>query len=92
MRDAAFESTLFLYAASMPGECLRVDSNGTDGKPTFRRQTNLSWLSEIFNHFGEIATWSPKSLKTIAQKLPFRKKVPYGKFSKMFSERIHADI
>jgi len=64
----------FLYAACRPGEWLRVGSNGTDGKPTFRRLANLSWFSEIFNHLGEITAWSPKSSKTIAQKIAFSEK------------------
>jgi len=69
---------------------LWVDSRGTHGKPTFRRLTNPSWLSEICNHFGDMAAWSQKSLKTVAQKLPFWKKIPLrGKFSKLFSERIY---
>ena len=62
-----------------------VDSKGTDGKPTFRRLANLSWLSEICNHFGDIAAWNPKSLKTVAQKLPFWKEVPLrANFQKCF--------
>jgi len=59
-----------------PGWWLWVDSNGTDGKPTFRRFANLSYHSAICNHFGEIAAWSPKSLKIFPKKLPFRKKDP----------------
>jgi len=43
-------------------EWLWVDSNGTDGKPTFHRHANLSWFSKICNHFREIAAWSRKSL------------------------------
>ena len=72
----------FLYAACRTGEWLWVDSNGTYGKPTFRRLANLSWLSEICNHFGDIAASSPKSLTTVAQKLPFWKKSPYGQIFK----------
>jgi len=44
-----------------------------------------SWFIQAFghkicNHFGDIAAWSLKSLKTVAQKLPFwtKKKSPYG--------------
>jgi len=80
----------FLYAACRPGEWLWVDSNGTDRKPTFRRRANRSWLSKICNHFADIAAWSPKSLMTLMQKLTFlEKRLLTGKFSKMFSERIH---
>ena len=50
--------------------------HGTNGKPTFHRLANLSWLFEICNHFGDIAAWSPKSLKTVAQIAFFEKKVP----------------
>jgi len=79
----------FLYAACRPGE-FWVYSKGADGKPTFRRLANLSWLFEICNHFGDIAAWSPKSLKMVAQNLPFWKKVLLrANFQKMFSERIH---
>ena len=53
-----------------------VDSKSTNGKPTFRRLANLSWLSDICNHFGDIAAWSPKSLKTVAQKVAFLEKDP----------------
>jgi len=78
----------FLYAACRPGEW--VDSKGTGGKPAFHGLANLSWLSEICNHFGDIVAWSPKSLKTVAQDLPFWKKVPLrANFHKCFSERIH---
>jgi len=76
-----------------PWELIWVDSNGMDGKPTFRRHANLSWLSKICIHFGEIVAWSQKSLTTFKQNLMFSEKRPLtGKFSKMFSERIHADI
>jgi len=51
--------------------------HGTNGKPTFHRLANLSWLFEICNHFGDIAAWSPKSLKTVAQIAFFEKKSPY---------------
>ena len=34
------------------GESLWVHSNGVDGKSTFHRQSNLSWLSKICNDFG----------------------------------------
>jgi len=60
------------------GNDFRVDSKGTNGKPTFRRLANMLWLSEICNHFGDIVVWSLKS-KTVAQKLPFwKQKLPYG--------------
>jgi len=61
-----------------PGEWLWVDSNGTDGKPTFHRRANLSWLSAICIHCGEIAAWSRKSLTMITYRLRFLKKTPYG--------------
>jgi len=32
-----------------------VDSMGTNGKPTFRRRPNRSWVSAICNHFADIA-------------------------------------
>ena len=57
-----------------------VDSNGTDGKPTFHRRANLSSCSKICNHFGEIATWSRKSLRII--KVFWKKRPLKGKFSK----------
>jgi len=83
----------FLRALYRPGKWLWVDSNGTDGKPTFRRRVNLSWLSAICIRFGEIAAWSRKSLTTFKQNLTFVEKRPItDKFSKMFSERIHGDI
>ena len=44
----------FSYGACWPGKWPWVDSNGTDGKPTFHRRANLSWVSKICNHF-----WSP---------------------------------
>jgi len=66
---------------------VQVESQHSVGWPTCHD------FPRFFNHFGQITAWSQKSLKTIAQKLPFRKKsFLTGKFSKMFSERIHADI
>jgi len=53
-----------------------VDSNGTDGKPTFRRRANQSWFSKICNHFADIADWSRKSLTMFTQKLTFLGKRP----------------
>ena len=76
VRAGDVQECRFLYAACRPRELLWVDSKGTDGKPTFRRLANLSWLSEICHHFGDTAAWSPKSLKTVAQNLPFWKKNP----------------
>jgi len=59
------------------------------GKPTFRRRANQSWLSAICN-FADIAAWSQNSLTMFTQKLTFFEKRPLtGKFSKMFSKRIH---
>jgi len=65
-----------LCAACRPGEWLRVDSNGINGKPTFRWLANRSWVSTICNHFRNIAAWNPKSFKIVTQKLPFWKKDP----------------
>ena len=62
----------------MPGESLWVHSNGVNGKPTFHRRANLSWLSKICNHLGEIPAGSPKSLTLIKQKCFFGEKTPYG--------------
>ena len=64
----------------MPGESLWVHSNGVNGKPTFHRGTNLSWLSKICNRFGEIAAGSRKSLTLIKPKwsIFLGKKTPYG--------------
>jgi len=76
-----------------PREWLRVDSNGTRGKPTFRRHANLSWLSAICIHFADIAAWSRKSLTMFMQKLTFlEKKTPYRQIFKNVSETIHSDI
>jgi len=62
-----------------------VDSNGTDGKPTFRRCAKQSWLSAIFNHFVDIAAWSPKSLTMFTQKFTFLEKDPLrANFHKCF--------
>jgi len=80
-------SSPFSCRACWPGEWLWVDSNGTDGKPTFHRRANLSWFSKICNQFREIAAWSRKSLMMITfflEKRPLK-----GKFSKNYSERIH---
>ena len=59
---ADVEESPFSYGLCCPGEWLWVDSNGTDGKPTFHRRAKLSWFSKICNHFWEIAAWSRKSL------------------------------
>ena len=64
-----------------------VDSNVTDGKPTFRRRANLSSLSKICNHLGEIAAWSWKS--SIVTWVFWKKTPLTGKFSQICSERIH---
>jgi len=66
----------FLCALYRSGEWLWVDSSGTDGKPTFRRRANQSWLSNICIHFGKIAAWSRKSLTTFTQQLTFLEKDP----------------
>jgi len=56
------EKLLSVCEGYRPGESLWVHSNGVNGKPTFHRRSNLSWLSKICNHFGEIAAGSRKSL------------------------------
>jgi len=93
MSHSKVHSVCMLYR---PGEWQWVDCNCTNGKPTFPRHVNLSRLSAICNHFGEIAAWSRKSLTMFTQKLIdlfFGKKRPLAsKFSRMFSERIHGDI
>jgi len=62
-----------------------VDSNGTDGKPTFRRRANLSWLSKICIHFREIVAWSRNSLTTFMHLLTFLEKDPLrANFQKCF--------
>jgi len=48
-----------------------VDPNGTNGKPTFRGRVRQSWVSEICNHFTDIAAWIRKSFKIFMQKLTF---------------------
>jgi len=52
-------------------------------KSTFRMFAIPSWVSAICNHFGDIAAWSPKSLKIFPEKLPFSKKTPYGEIFKI---------
>jgi len=75
----------------MPRESLWVHSNGVNGKPTFHRRTNLSWLSKICNRFGEIAARSRKSLTSIKPKLRFFvKKDPLrANFHKCFPKPQH---
>jgi len=71
-----------------PGESLWVHSNGVNGKPTFHGRSNLSWLSKICNHFGEIAAGSRKSLTLIKQKCFFWEKDPLrANFHKCFPKR-----
>ena len=72
----------------MPGESLWVHSNGVNGKPTFHRRANLSWLSKICNRFGEIDSGSRKSLTSIKSKWRFFvKKTPYGQiFTNVFQK------
>ena len=72
----------FLCALYMPGEWLWVDSNGTDGKPTFHRRANLSWLSAICIHFREIAAWNRKSLTMFTYLVTFLEKNPYWQIFK----------
>ena len=65
-----------------------VDSNGTDGKSTFHRRANQSWLSKICNHFADITAWSRKPLTMFTQKLPFfGKKTPYGQIFENVSQK-----
>jgi len=82
-RAADVQESPSLYGACWPREWLWVDSNGTDGKPTFHRRANLSSRSKICNHFREIAAWSRKSLTMI--KVFLEKKTPWGQiFKKCF--------
>jgi len=62
---------LSVCAGYRPGESLWVHSNGVSGKSTFNRRSNLSWLSKICNHFGEIDSGSQKSLTKITHLLRF---------------------
>jgi len=55
---------------------------GINGKPTFCRLANPSWLSAICNYFVDIAAWSPKSLKIFPPKAAFLEKTPYGQIFK----------
>jgi len=72
-----------LCALYKPGEWLWEDSNSTDGKPTFHRRANLSWLSAICIHLGEIAVWSRKSLTMFTYLMTFlEKKSPYWQICK----------
>ena len=69
----------------MPGESLWVHSNGVNGKPTFHRRANLSWLSKICNRFGEMDSGSRKSLTSIKPKWRFfGKKTPGQIFTNVF--------
>ena len=69
----------------------RSDFELMDGKPTFHKRANLSWLSKICNHFGEIATRSQKSLTMIKQNWGiFWKKDPLrANFQKKYFERMY---
>ena len=71
-----------------PGESLWVHSNGVNGKPTFHKRANLSWLSKICNRFGETDSGSRKSLTSIKPKWRFfGKKTPYGQiFTNVFQK------
>jgi len=75
-RASGVQECRFLNAAWRPAEWLWVDSNGTDGKSTFHRCANQSWLSKICNHFADIAAWSRKSFATLSKNVRFRKKRP----------------
>ena len=86
VRQRCVDESHSVYGLCCPGEWLWVNSNGTDGKPTFHRRAILSWFSKICNHFRN-AAWSQKSLTVTTF---FGKKWPLkGKFSKRYSERIH---
>ena len=82
-RAANVQESPFLYATCWPGEWLWVDSNGTNGKPTFRRRANQSWCSATCNHFAVIAAWS--RWRCSCKSWPFWKKTPYGQiFTNVF--------
>ena len=83
-RRAFFWERVFsVWPACCPEEWLWVDSIGINGKPTFRRRGNLSWLSPICNRFGEIAALSRKSREDFSAKVAFwKKKTPYGQIFK----------
>jgi len=82
----------FSCALYRPGKWLWVDSNGTNGNTTFCRRANLSWLSAICIRFREIAAWTGSRWRCSSKSWSFLEKRPLtGKFSKMFSERIHGD-
>jgi len=82
----------FSCALYRPGKWLWVDSNGTNGNTTFCRRANLSWLSAICIRFREIAAWIGSRWRCSSKSWRFLEKRPLtGKFSKMFSERIHGD-
>jgi len=87
------ERVLFAWPACCPGEWHWVDSNGKYGKPTFHRRANLSWLSAICFHLGEIAWLEVGSRWRWSRTFwGFWKKRPLtGKLSKIGSKRIHAD-
>ena len=87
VKEYFWEKMLSVCGGYMPGESLWVHSNGVNGKPTFHRRANLSWLSKICNRFGEIAAGSRKSLTSIKPKWRFfwEKKTPYGQiFTNVF--------
>jgi len=72
-----------LCTACRPGEWLWIDSNGINGKPTFRRRANQSWCSATCNHFAVIAAWS--RWRCSCKSWPFWKKTPYGQiFTNVF--------
>jgi len=60
-------------------ESLWVHSNGVNGKPTFHMRSQLSWLSKMCNHFGEIYSgignrwlWSSTNWGFFGNKDPLR--------------------
>jgi len=85
---------LSVCAGYSPGESLWVHSNIVNGKSTFHRRSNLSWLSEICNHFGEIAAGSRKSLTLIKQKWKFfgEKDPLRANFHKCFPKRTRKQV
>jgi len=74
--------------------CTSCTGHGNDFEliPTVQMESqhSVGWSTchkfpRFFNHFGEIAAWSPKSLKTVAQKIAFSEKRPLGQiFNNVF--------
>ena len=83
----------FLYAACRPREWLWVDCKGTVGKPTFRGVLTCHDFAR-FVIFSEISWTEVRSRWRRSPNICLfgRKRPLTGKFSQMFSERIHGDI